>query len=39
MVGVRRVGHTGVARIAVPHPDQLARLDRALALALDPSVL
>lgn len=32
-------GMPGVARIAVPHPDQLARLDRALARALDPRVL
>lgn len=29
-------GMPGVARIAVPHPEQLGRLDRALALALDP---
>jgi histidinol-phosphate/aromatic aminotransferase/cobyric acid decarboxylase-like protein len=31
-------GMPGVARIAVPHPDQLAELDRALARALDPAV-
>jgi histidinol-phosphate/aromatic aminotransferase/cobyric acid decarboxylase-like protein len=30
-------GMPGVARIAVPHPDQLVRLDRALARALDPT--
>lgn len=30
-------GMPGVARIAVPHPDQLPRLDRALAHALDPA--
>lgn len=32
-------GMPGVARIAVPHPDQLARLDRALVRTLDPTVL
>ena len=32
-------GMPGVVRIAVPHPDQLARLDRAFARALDPRVL
>lgn len=32
-------GMPGVARIAVPHPDQLARLDCALVRALDPSAL
>ena len=31
-------GMPGVARIAVPHPDQLARLDRALVRTLDPTV-
>lgn len=31
-------GMPGVARIAVPHPDQLHRLDRALGHALDPRV-
>jgi histidinol-phosphate/aromatic aminotransferase/cobyric acid decarboxylase-like protein len=30
-------GMPGVARIAVPHPDQLARLDSALAHTLDPA--
>jgi histidinol-phosphate/aromatic aminotransferase/cobyric acid decarboxylase-like protein len=30
-------GMPGVARIAVPHPDLLPRLDRALAHALDPA--
>ncbi|GAB3016555.1 aminotransferase [Nocardioides flavus (ex Wang et al. 2016)] len=29
-------GMAGVARVAVPHPDQLARLGRALGRALDP---
>lgn len=32
-------GMPGVARIAVPHPDHMGRLDRALARALDPAVL
>lgn len=32
-------GMAGVARIAVPHPDQLARLDRALARIMDPNVV
>jgi histidinol-phosphate/aromatic aminotransferase/cobyric acid decarboxylase-like protein len=32
-------GMPGVARIAVPHPDQLTRLDRALVRSLDPTVL
>ena len=31
-------GMPGVARIAVPHPDHLARLDRALVRTLDPTV-
>lgn len=30
-------GMPGVARVAVPHPDHLARLDRGLAHALDPA--
>lgn len=30
-------GLPGVARVAVPHPDQLVRLDRALVRTLDPT--
>lgn len=32
-------GMPGVARIAVPHPDRLARLERALVRTLDPAAL